>query len=85
MFDARGLVAVVLTVNPTMLALAAVVGALLAAGFYLFASWRAPNRRAFSVGLSLLTFLGATGVVHVVLSSLSGLSPLGIEVVKLGS
>ena len=82
MFDARGLVAVVLTVNPTMLAVAALAGALLAAGFYLIVSTRFTSRLSSNLGLAFLTFLGGTGVVHVVLSTLSDLSPLGIEVVR---
>ena len=78
-FNERGLAAYILTLHPGALSFALLVAALLAAALF-FALGKRP--RAARLGLSLLLFVGATILGHVVLSHFAGVDALSVEVVR---
>jgi hypothetical protein len=81
MFGPTGLVATIVTVHPTLLLLAMAGAGAATVGLALLL---AANERRHRLLLCATFFLGASLVGHVLLSRLANLTPVSVELVRIG-
>lgn len=76
-----GLNAFIITTHPGMLAVTAVVAMGFSAVFYFLLGQKRPL--SVSICMTALFFLGAWATLHVIGSSISGIAPVEVEVIRL--